>query len=92
MRAPAGHDVVVYVEQLLEEVRSEASDAYDRAAALEELRGLLYSITAERGQPQLTVDEMLRAPSSEQERAHLRSLVDRALPEPESERPRNGNP
>lgn len=78
-------DVLDHLEQQLVDARAHAAEAVDRADALAELRSLASGYAAARGQTFLTADQLDNGPPDEHQRAHLRSLIDRALPTNRSE-------
>lgn len=72
------HDVLLWVEDRLQQAREAAAHWIDRAEALRELRSIADSAAAGLNQTHLSPDHLWRWPGSEEQRARLVALVNRA--------------
>jgi hypothetical protein len=75
-------DVIDHLTASLRDARDASARAYDREAALLELHGLALDVAARGRMVALTIEALNDSPKSPEERARLRSLIDRAFPAP----------
>lgn len=75
----AGPDVIDHLEQRLAQLRRANAAGYDREQALVELRSIAIEDATGLNQLHLSAEQLWASPTSPEEHARLRSIVDRAL-------------